>query len=304
MGFYIFGGRSRGKNYENGKVVTEGKIYKTVRLAAIIGTFVAIAVFVFGIMGFFTMNSTVTGVLITVGIICFGCLIALPWLRVLERKDLKAFKIVSLVFLAFTVVCVLLWIVCGWQLIALYNKAKTDDFAPDSLATTLKVIQAALIISIQFFVASAVATSIIKFRKTMLPFQIIAFISYAFLDFIVSFALCCIIIKSDGFDISDKISLLNNKLVLTLGIIAIIYSAIAQSVMTNIERRRLRNTAEDMYREAEFGSAGNASDGKPDKKEPAESAEDKLAKIKELRDKGLITQDEYDKKRGEIINDI
>ena len=84
----------------------------------------------------------------------------------------------------------------------------------------------------------------------------------------------------------------------TLIALALVYVAISNSVMKNIDKRKLQNMAdENAYTtsRAENPNVNTKRDQSPD---------EKLTKLKFLLDRNLITQEEYDEKKKEILKDL
>ncbi|HUR83092.1 MAG TPA: SHOCT domain-containing protein [Thermoanaerobaculia bacterium] len=77
----------------------------------------------------------------------------------------------------------------------------------------------------------------------------------------------------------------------------------ANEVLSDALKETLANTFGDSRLQRAWAS-GKAAPGTSRVKEPAESAEQRLRKLDELRKKGLITKEEYDRKRAEILGEL
>ena len=99
----------------------DSRLYRTISMTAILGSFVIAGLLVLAITQVFKMNSTIFGFLGTLGFFCVGCLLILPWIKKLEKGE---FRKTSIVFLCFVVVCVLLWIISLWMGISIYNQIR------------------------------------------------------------------------------------------------------------------------------------------------------------------------------------
>ena len=130
----------------------------------------------------------------------------------------------------------------------------------------------------------------------MVVFQTIAYASYTYFDIFVTFCLFCLNFDAanEKVYLSDAIKLLKNKIVLTLFVLALVYMLISNTIMKSIEVRRAKNVIEDAYYRS-FETEENVE---------MQTAEQKLEQLKSMLDKQLITQDEYDQKRAEILKDM
>ncbi|MDE6618562.1 MAG: SHOCT domain-containing protein [Clostridiales bacterium] len=299
--------------YDNGDMAIapkagDGKIYKLVQLISILVIIVAVAVLIFGITGMISLGSTGTGLVCTVGVIGIGAFAALPWVRVLEALKAKRYRITAIVFLAISGVCIILWIICVWLIINLVNTAASGsidstgaviDYAKDIIGT-LNTIRAVIIVSIQLTVSSFIAKNVIKYNKTLIPYQVMSGVSQVYFDFFICLLLTAFTITQKGeFLISDTAEWLTKAWPYALLAISFILSIFSSVVFRRVDRRNMMKYA-----------AGQLNDESENKTAvtPAETdatpVDEKLAKIKDLLDKGLISQEEYDKKREDIINSI
>ena len=275
----------------------QSKLYKIVHNISIFGTFTAIGVIVLAIFGLIKLSTFLFGFTATVVLISVACLMILPWLKIFEKGQHKK---TAIVFMCFVIVCTILWLVCLYLGIYIYEGIKAETANKNTLLNTLNLIKITLIISLQFIVASLVASTIIKYKKQMLLFQIITYISNLFFDLYLTCFLLCITISSEkGLIISENISFLFNKVVLALFALSIIYMALSSKIMQNVEAKRFKNAIDENY--DIYGAQIN----KPENNEESpNSAESRLEKLKTMLDKKLITQEEFDEKRKEIIKDL
>lgn len=288
---------------KNKTVSTEpdSKLYRTISLTAIIGLFVIAGVIVLAICRLISFSSTIFGLLGTLGFFCIGCIMILPWIKRLESGE---FKKTSIVFMCFVAVCIILWIIALWMGVVLYKQLKSDsDKAASTLYNTLNFIKVTGIISLQFMVVSVVATCFTKYKKTMLAFQGITYFSYAFVDFYMTFFLACLQINTveQKIAFSKSISVLGNKWMVALVVLSIVYVIISNAVMKKIEIRKSKNTVEDMQKlTSNVDELKSQVQVAPQQK----TTEEKLVELKNMLDKQLITQEEYDKKREDILKDL
>lgn len=270
------------------------KLYKSIQTIAIVGLLGAVSLLVLGIGDIIPFSS---GLLVLIGVIatiCGCCLLACPWIRRLENNDLK---ILCFVFLGLIAVVCILWVICIFQIQRIYkisnDETISDEVADKTMLGILKFFKASAIISIQFVTASTIASTLAKYRKSYLPIQVIMYASHIFVDFYVTFFMCCITTVNGDLKINDNISILWSKFMVILFVLALLYVIITNAVLKRIEGKRITNLTEDVA----MGQAYTQSS--PESK--TESAEDKLLSLKTLYEKELITKEEYEAKRSEII---
>lgn len=270
------------------------KLYKSIQTIAIVGLLGAVSLLVLGIGDIIPFSS---GLLVLIGVIatiCGCCLLACPWIRRLENNDLK---ILCFVFLGLIAVVCILWVICIFQIQRIYkisnDETISDEVADKTMLGILKFFKASAIISIQFVTASTIASTLAKYRKSYLPIQVIMYASHIFVDFYVTFFMCCITTVNGDLKINDNISILWSKFMVILFVLALLYVIITNAVLKRIEGKRITNLTEDVA----MGQAYMQSS--PESK--TESAEDKLLSLKTLYEKELVTKEEYEAKRSEII---
>ena len=282
----------------------DSMLYRTISMAAILGSFVIAGLLVLAITKVFAMNSTIFGLLGTLGFLCIGCLLILPWIKKLEKGE---FKKTSIVFLCCVGVCVLLWIISLWMGVGIYNKIRDGVGSDKELFNTLNFVKGTLIVSLQFMVVSVVATCATRYQKTLLLFQGITYLSYAYLDFYFTFFLACVQInyESKKIGISDSVSFLGNRFVITILILALVYVVIANAIMKRVEMRKSQNAMEEMYKMSSNIDEYKEKINSVTQDQPQEkTVEERLAELKTMLDKELITKEEYEKKKEEILKDI
>lgn len=273
------------------------KIYKSIQTIAIVGLLVALSLLVLAISEVLTFSSGLLVLIASIATICGCCLLACPWIRRLENND---FKILSYVFLGLIFVVCVLWIICIFQIQRIYKLAGdetlTDEEGSKAVLGILKFFKASAIISIQFVTASTIASTIAKYRKTYLPIQAIMYASHLFVDFYVTFFMCCITTVNGELKTNDNLKILGSKLMVVLFVLALLYVIITSAVLKRIEGKRMVNLTEDISRGKDTNN--ETSDAKP------ETAENKLKSLKAMYEKDLITKEEYEAKRSEIIKDL
>lgn len=279
----------------------DSPLYRTISMISIIGVFLIAGLLILAITKVFSMTSTIFGLLGTLGFLCVGCLMILPWIKKYESGE---FRKTSIVFMCFVAICVVLWIISLWMGVGIYRNIRDKvKGAEDSIFASLNFVKGTLIVSLQFMVVSVVATCVTKYRNTLIGFQAISYLSYAYVDFYFTFFLACVSIDAATRKISlnDSVSFIGNRVVLIILAVAIVYVIIANSIMKRVEIRKSQNAMEEMYQ-----LSGDIDEFKEKMNDETQekTVEDKLIDLKMLLDKQIITQEEYEKKRAEILKDM
>ena len=288
-----------------------GKIYQMINSISMTGVFIVATVIVLSISGIFAMTSTIFGLTGTVAFLCIAAMLALPWIKWIEKKQHKK---LAIIFLALIGVCLILWIICLWLGVSLYRQFR-DGAGLDTVnnfVDTINTMKFTLVFSLQFIFASTIANGIIKYKKTYIPFQAFSYASHLYLDFYITTLIFCISFsKTEGHAIitlSQNVNILIHTVSLTLLALAVVFTAISSGFMKRLERDRSQNimetTVELAEKHAKQIKKEEAQKAEQPKVEEEESVEEKLEKLKNLLDKKLITQEEYDEKRKELIDKL
>lgn len=272
-----------------------GKLFKIVNTITILGMFAALGIGVLGIFQVLKFNAPTFGVIGTIISICVGSWLMLPWVACLDQKKHKK---ASLTFIILDVAIPLLWIFAIWFFVIRITGGGVG-------VKTLTFIKVVFLISLQFAVVSFVANTVLRYGKKLIVVQIVAYISYAYFDFYLSYALFCIrFTEAEGIVFSGALEVLGNKLLVALFVLAFVYIIISFSIINGRHkkrRRRLGDTVMDLVPGSERRTQTQASAPAP--AEPKKDiTEEQLQALQNLLDKNLITQEEYEEKRKAIIN--
>ena len=319
------------------KVQPAGKVSKLLTQISILGLFAiagVITLIITGALGKAADNRGLILGLALFGFVCLGSLLALPWVRYLERGK---YKVLSWVFTGFVILCVLLWIIASFVVNGLINRIIAETITERYGANTIIFVQIVLIITLQFVAANFIASNVLRYGKKMIAFQAIAYFSYVYIDLWLSCLLSIFVLQNkDGkYDLVFNGGLKNfvfTRWVWTLAIIALVWVIVSNSIISNTNkngdlrrtgyeydrygRRRRRSLSgrllgsmidrlerqnEDEEIDAENEAAKEADKAKAEDKNDAQS---KLAKLKEMYDSGLLTKEEYDEKRQKIVDEL
>lgn len=282
---------------------SKSKPYKILQAVSFTGLFLIAVVIVLSVMGFLRFSANLVTVLAVVGLLCFGCLMVLPWVNYLYAK---MYKIPSIVFLVITGVCVLLWIACVIVIrILILGALEGND--SNSTSAMLNFLKVALILTIQFFFASSIATSIIKHKKNLIVFQVISYIGMIILDMYVSTIFFSITI-TDSLAFSDVgKAILLNKIVVTVVLLAVMFILISNIALGRNFALRTKekllgnlNSSENKTEEKTENDDENKTESSKDADDPSK----RLENLKKAYDSKLITEEEYEKKKDEILKDM
>lgn len=264
------------------------KLYRAIQTISIIGMFVSAALAI--AMIFYTQlySAGLLATLLSILVISVSCITILPWIKQYSKGE---YRILCYVMFGITIASCILWIVDVIVGITMVNTAT-------STVAQLKFLKVSLIITFQFIVASTVASFFIRYRKTMIAFQVITYISNLYIDIYGSYALACVRITGDGLSFVGNSGFVTNKLSVMIAVIAMAFVIISSVVIRSMDRRKQRDTLGPMFgsQEKPQQTATASNDGR--------SVQEKLKELKSMLDNNLISEEEYAKKRDELINQL
>ncbi len=268
-------------------------IWSFLQTIAILGLFVDVAILVLGIRGAFHFNSNFVLILLIILIVSFSLLMSMPWIKRLEKKN---DKIVSIVFLSVLIVFAILWIAATIVAVNLVKKVG-EGLDAGKLANSLNFIKFTLIATMQFAIANLITTTILKYRKKLIVLQAIMYASNIYVDVWFTILFLCLKISKNGFSFNLN-PFLFNGVVITILLIAICYTLILNSIVRKTQRRKYGYSMFDLDGNDE--ESENLKQKQNSKIEP--TTEEKLVELKKMLDQNLITQEEYNKKKEDILN--
>ena len=280
----------------------EGKAYRAIATSSYIGIFLAAGIVVASLVNpTFALNATLWGFIFTIGVISLGLISVLPWVRKYERGE---YKTLSIVFIIFVAVCVVLWLICVWLIIHMINSQNANN-----LVWLLWFIKVTLLVSLQLMVATVAGNLWTKCRNTMIPFQVITYASYGFVDFYFSYLLFCVKINPTnsanplGLN-TDALGALGTSFMITVLAIALVYMSISNFIIKKMEARRLVNMATDNFADMltdQKDDSQKAVDENNASAPATKTMEEELTSLKDMLDKGILTKEEYDEARKNVI---
>ena len=278
----------------------QSKLMRVLQLSSIAGIFIIVAAIVFMIFGIIPANAYVIDVLGLVGILAIACILATPWVERLEQKDFS--RKVCIVFISVISVCAFLWVVC-WLLTmhVIINKL-------DYSAILFNLVRISLILTIQFLVASTITYVLLKYKKTMILFQAVTYLSNLYIDFYATYIIVCLNIV--GGDVKFPGSgVIFSKFMIALLVIAFLYVIISNAVVKSQERKRTQRVTENYFagelnENGEVVQTSETGEQAMVEPTPVQTPEEKLKRLKNMKEEGLITEEEYEQKKAEIMKDF
>ena len=329
MGFFdlFTGGGGRSYNRRNGGMSAEyrealreirkqkSKAYRIVRNSIAIAAALAGVLFALFFIVEYLRHAWLMKLIFIVFAVCVGGGMTLPWITQYASDKKKAEKgeevaawrkYVVYAYWGFIGVCTLLWIISVFLTgDAIQSILDKTDYDPQKLFLMLRV---SIIVTIQAAIGTVVAISTMRYGKNYLGLRIVMYVAVAYLDFWVSWAVASVTI--DGLTNQTVTPLFNTF----LWVLAVLM-AVGLGVAGGLFGRQARNKEIELYLK---GDVTKLTEGEVDlvdaEVEPTvvsapQSAgggnvEQQLAKIKDLLDKGIITEEEYQAKRKDIIDKL
>ena len=278
------------------------KLQKILSTTAILGSFVVVGALVLMMMGVIKSSRVVVDFLLIVGILCFGCISCMVVARYINDKSKR---IPVLIVLISTAVTCLLWIIfifVGQAFIdAIMGEGEITEASFRALFVFAKI---TAVITIQTSFANLVVSNLFRLRKDMIIFQGIMYFSNAVMDFWISALILSLRLTDGGIELAWK-SLIESKFWVTLFVLATVYTGISNVILRKYEKRVVRDNA--VYGKETFSDSYEQVKQEikdtEEKKQPT-TIEDRIKKLDELKEKNLITEEEYTTRKSKILEDI
>ena len=265
------------------------KVSKIISNIAIAGLFVSVAIVVLGLIGgLYNLTTPISAIVAIIAFICLSCLLALNWIRRIENKE---FVKISWIFFGLVALSCLLWVICTIIVAIMIDKG--DTMSASLSSTLLTIIKISAIFTVQFITAQTIADRFSKFRKSYIPFQVVNYLSLLFVDLYVTLFALGFSIRSGELEFVAGLytNFLFKPLTIAFFVMTLLFILISNIVVKTLEKKKME-------------VATNFADDSQQNIVKEETVEEKLAKIKDLLDKNIITQEEYDSKRAEILKNI
>ena len=331
--FDLFGGgrnRRGGMSEEYRQALREmrkqkSKLYRTVRTVVLLVFAITTALFILALFVPDLQQAWLIEAIFIVYALCAGGGTALPWITEFERDRKKEAngetvaqwrKIIVYVFWGLIGIAVILWaisvLVIGNDILPAIGLAENSSGnAPDE-QTIFVLLRTSIIVTIQVAVGSIVATSTMRYGKNYFVLRIIMYVALLYLDFWLSWFVGGTTVKGLSGEVyfapihSTFLWVLAVLMAVALGVSSSIFGAQAQR--KEIELFLKGDVDALTGGDVDLLDVKPSSDKNKDKKEaptPAPAEKDpyeQLTKLKDLLDKGIITEEEYQAKRKDIID--
>lgn len=275
------------------------KVYRLIQTIAVICMFASVALAIMMAFQVIKYTPAILAIVLVILVISVSCMMVLPWVKQLSKGE---FKVLCYVMFAIAAISCVLWTA---DVIVAVNLATTinKDVANAVIFGQLRFIKISLIITFQLIVTSLIASFVVKYRKTMIAFQVITYISNLYIDFYGSYALTCVVSTNDGLQFIGNTNFITNKISIMFAVMALAFVTISNAVVRSMDKRKRRDALAPMFEsqdkqdaQASTQSTNDVKDGKP--------VQQKLKELKNLLDNNLITEEEYAKKRDELIDQL
>ena len=296
------------------------KLYRVVRNAVIIA---AVMITTFFILAFVFEELRKPGVfkfVFVVYALCAGGGMTLPWIIQFERdrkrqkngESVAAWhKYVFFGALGLIAVCTLLWVISVFVIGDDILLAISDGKNNEQFASSFTMLRLSIIVTLQVAIATVIATNAMRYGKKYLALRIIMYVALAYLDFYISWIVATITtavfngVPFAPLEVTFIVPAI--MMAVALGVAGGLFRSHAQRKEVELfmkgDMKALTEGDVDLI-DAETNATGW---GRPETAStaptpPAADPEKQLLKIKELLDKGIITEEEYQAKRKDIID--
>lgn len=300
----------------------KSKLYRTVRTVVILVAALTTVLFILGFVVPELRHAWLFRLVFSVYAVCAGGGMALPWITEFERDRRKAAKgefvapwrkFVVFGFWALIAICSLLWIISVFIIsdaaLQILGEIIEDSSADLDLGTTFTMLRISIIFTLQVTVGSIIATSTMRYGRQYLGLRIVMYITALYLDFWLSWFVGGVTVAGLTSGTFAPISVTGLWVIAVLAAVGLL---VAGGIFGNQARRKeielfmkgdleaLTDGDVDLI-DAQISSGWGSKQATPSAP-VSNDAEKQLAKIKDLFDKGVITEEEYQKKRQDIID--
>ncbi len=300
------------------------KLYRSVRIAVILVAVLA-AVFLALAISVESLRAPASfKVSLAVLAVCVGGAACLPWITQFERDRRRKARgeevpqwrfILTYAFFAFIGVCTLLWVIAvfvvGDDIINNIINSSGEGFS----ASTFTFLRVAIIFSLQALFGSVIATGILRHGKSNLPLRAVMYVTIAYLDVWLSWVAGGITVA--GIEDGTFLPISSTPLWVIAVLTAVALFASASILAGQTRRKEIElimkgdvsaltegdvNLIDTQAATANMYRADAPAPAPTPAGEPAEEdAETRLERLVRMRDKGLISEEEYEEKRKEIL---
>ena len=276
----------------------KSKLQKIFSTTAILGAFIVVGVLILMAMGVINSNRALIDFLLIIGILCFGCISCLIVARYLNDKSKRIPVLIVLILTGLTCLLWIIFVFIGQSFIDAIGNNTLTDAGFSGILTYTKI---TIILTIQTSFANLLVSNLFRLKRDMMVFQGIMYASNAIMDFWLTFVVLGI--KVEG---GHSFEWLFSTFFVTVFIISAVYTIMSNAILRRYERRRVqedvvygKETYSDSYKKAKAEQRANDPNS-----EHINSIEERIKKLDVLKEKGLITDEEYSARKSKILEEI
>lgn len=296
------------------------KWYRILRSAIIIAAALATTLLILAILVADLRHAWSFKLIFIVYALIFGGSMCLPWITELARDERRAKngenvakwrKWVAFGFFGLIGVSTVFWIISVFTIGDDFIGRLIDGAAMDEIAgSAFTPLRIAIILTLQVLFGSVVATSTLRYGKQYLALRIVMYVTLAYLDIWASWLAGTITVAKIN---AHTVMPIYNTGLWVLAVLAVVGLGTAGGIFGAHARRKeielimkgdVKNLTEGdvLLVDAQTTSSVYTEPPKQTAAPAEKDPEAQLAKIKELLDKGVITEEEYQRKRQDIID--
>lgn len=273
----------------------KSKIERLMTIIPISLAFVIVGVLVLGVLKVLPLNRFIIDTLLILGILCFGCISCLPATRILTKEKEFKHHIYAYVIIGLTGLSCLLWIIFVFVGQDFINAISSGTYTGNlGILTYAKIV---VFITVQTSIANMLISNVYTFKKEYLAFQIIMYISNFIVDLWLTIAIMSLNYVGDSLEFTAN-WLFDSKFIWTIFSLALAFSILAGAILKSIIKKRTRDITLDQQTILKTIQDNNIQI----QQEP--SIEDRIKKLDELKEKGILTEEEYANKKAKILEEI
>ena len=279
-------------NNSNSKKINLFKILSNISLYSLLGLSIWIALIITTDLTWNTFSFTCISIL---AIICFCSFIAMPWAK---RSKISNYATISKIFIY---LCAILCCLLILSDIFIVNIVVTSKTLEQSIFQ-MNFIKWVLIFVIQFSISSSIVNTYLQYSKDRLPLQILSGISYIVFDiYLTTIIIAVSISKEGGFSFNNSVmNYLFSKPMITLLVVACFIFATTLIWFHALKRHSRKSGINIDRRKVIEKENPNTEENQKEQS----VIEDKLEKLNSMYEKKLITEDEYNQKRKDILDKL
>lgn len=245
------------------------------------------------------LNTFMVDVLIILGIICFGCISVLPATRILTKETNKNRHIWAYIIIGLTSLTCLLWIIFVFVGQNFINGVVNDtlDTGLEDIWNYTKIV---IFITILTSLFNLIISNVFTFKKEYFAFQIIMYISNFIVALWFSIVVLSIVPGTDDFILTAQ-WLISSKPIWAIFVLSLAFSILASAIMKSIIKKRTRDITLDKQT---ILKTVNDNTETPQLEKQDNSIEQRLKRLENLKNSGMITEEEYTSKKSKILEEL